>query len=318
MSQGTVRPLNVGLHYQFFEGTMTGHTPRWNDLQAIVRHAEAVGFHLISIPDHLIFDVGETDKPPVGIWECWSVLAALAAVTTRIQLATEVVCTSFRNPALLAKMADTVDEISGGRLILGLGAGYHQLEFRAFGYPFDHLIGRFEEALQIIHSLLRTGQVDFQGQYYQARDCELRPRGPTAGGPPIMIGARPDRPRALRLAAQYADYWNMLPVNRVEDVAPLRAAVDAACAKAGRDPTTLKRTITALVDMPGSETDPAVGGFARWRAHRVPATGTPEQLASLLRGFAHEGVDHVQISLEPPTMAGIDAFAPVLELLDKV
>ena len=100
----------------------------------------------------------------------------------RVELGTLVACTGFRNPALLAKMADTVDEISGGRLILGLGAGWHEPEFDAFGYPFDHRVGRFEEALAIIHGSCGTGQVDFDGQYYQARDCELRPRGPRPAG----------------------------------------------------------------------------------------------------------------------------------------
>src|ERR1700722_8754099 len=133
MIQGAARPLKVGLFLPFVEGTMAGETARWNDLKALGQHAEAVGFDSLWVPDHLVFDVGEIGKPPLGIWECWSVLAALAAVTTRVELGTGVVCTTFRNPALLAKMADAVDEISGGRLILGLGAGYHEPEYRAFG-----------------------------------------------------------------------------------------------------------------------------------------------------------------------------------------
>jgi alkanesulfonate monooxygenase SsuD/methylene tetrahydromethanopterin reductase-like flavin-dependent oxidoreductase (luciferase family) len=114
-------------------------------------------------------------------------------VTERVELAPLVTCTGYRNPALLAKIADTVDEISGGRLILALGAGWHEPEYRAFGFPYDHRVGRFEEALAIIVPLLREGRVDFQGQYYQVRDCVLEPRGPRAGGPPILIGAQ--RPR---------------------------------------------------------------------------------------------------------------------------
>ncbi len=114
--------------------------------------------------------------------------------------------TKFRNPAILAKMAATLDAISGGRLILGLGAGWHAPEFEAFGIPFDHRVDRFEEALQIIVPLLHTGQVDFQGRYYRTPNCELRPRGPRASGPQILIGAA--GPRMLRLAARYADAWN--------------------------------------------------------------------------------------------------------------
>jgi len=293
-----------------------GRVNRWNELKAMARHAEAVGFDSLWVPDHLAFDLGDPSGPR-GVWECWSILSALAAVTSRVELGTIVACASFRNPALLAKMADTVDEISGGRLILGLGAGYHEPEYRAFGYPFDHLVGRFEESLRIIHTLLRTGTIDFKGQYYEARDCELRPRGPTRGGPPIMIGAKPDRPRALRLTAQYADYWNIFAINQVEALRPALAAVDAACAKTRRDPSTLRRTATILVDLPGSESDPTKGGFSSYFASRTPATGTPEQLAELFRDYARAGIDHIQICTQPMTMAEIDALAPVLEILDR-
>ena len=202
-------------------------------------------------------------------------------------------------------------------MILGLGAGYHEPEFRAFGYPFDHLVGRFEEALQIIHTLLRKGTVDFQGKYYEARACELRPRGPRRDGPPILIGAEPNRPRALRLTAQYADYWNIFSVNQIAELVPAREAMDAACVTAGRDPATLQRTVTMLIDLPGSESDPAAGGVSRYHASRKPATGTPEELAELLRAFARAGVDQVQIYLAPGNVVGIDALMPVLELLDR-
>jgi alkanesulfonate monooxygenase SsuD/methylene tetrahydromethanopterin reductase-like flavin-dependent oxidoreductase (luciferase family) len=316
MSQRTKRPLKIGLGLTVFEED-TGHTLRWNEIKALAQHAEAVGFDSLWLPDHLIFDVGDQDRPPRGLPECWSTLASLAAITTRVELGTLVVCTSFRNPALLAKMADTVDEISEGRLILGLGAGYHEPEYRAFGYPLDHLVGRFEESLKIIHGLLCDGRVDFEGQYYTARECELRPRGQNRLRPPILIGARPDRPRSLRLTAQYADYWNIFAVNQVENVVPALQALDAACAKAGREPTTLKRTVTVLVDLPGSESDPSKGGFSKFFASRTPATGTSEQLAELLRGFARTGIEHVQIFMAPLTRAGVDAFAPVLEILDR-
>ncbi len=315
MAQGTTRPLKVGLGISLVEedGSLIHG---WNDIKAMALHAEAVGFDSIWVNDHLAFDLGDPDGPR-GAWECWSILSSLAAVTTRVELGTIVACASFRNPALTAKMADTVDEISGGRLILGLGAGYHEREYREFGFPFDHLVGRFEESLQIIHTLLRTGKIDFKGQYHEARECELRPRGPTRGGPPILIGARPDRPRALRLTAQYADYWNIFVINQVENLTPALAAVDAACVKAGRDPATLQRTVSILVDRPGAESDVSKGGFSAYFASRSPATGTPEQLAELLRGYARSGVGHVQIFTAPMSMAAIDFFAPMLEILDR-
>jgi alkanesulfonate monooxygenase SsuD/methylene tetrahydromethanopterin reductase-like flavin-dependent oxidoreductase (luciferase family) len=316
MSQRTGRPLKVGLGIPTLEED-SGHTPRWNELKAQALHAESVGFDSLWVSDHLIFDLGDKDRPRRGVWECWSILSSLAAITTRIELGAIVICTSFRNPALLAKMADTVDEISNGRFILGLGAGYHEPEYRAYGYPFDHLVGRFEEALQIIHPLLRAGKVDFAGEYYSARECELRPRGPTRRGPSIMIGARPDRPRALRLTARYADYWNIFAFNHLDVLTPALEAMDAACAKFVRDPKTLQRTATLLVDLPGSESDASKGGFSAYFASRTPATGTPPQLAEHLRSFAAAGVDHVQIFMQPLTVAAIDAFAPVLEILDR-
>jgi len=240
----------------------------------------------------------------------------LAAVTTRIEIGSLVVCTGFRNPALLARMADTLDEISGGRLILGLGAGWHEPEFRAFGYPFDHRVDRFEEALRIIRTLLRTGRIDFKGKYYEARECELSSCGPRREGPPIMIGARADRPRALRLTAEYADYWNGFGVHQVDRLPPILRAVDTACAKAGRDPATLQRTATLLIDLPGSEKSSSAF-WLNFRSARMPATGTSEELAELLRAFARTGIGHVQIWLAPHSLAGIERFAPVLELLDK-
>jgi alkanesulfonate monooxygenase SsuD/methylene tetrahydromethanopterin reductase-like flavin-dependent oxidoreductase (luciferase family) len=154
-------------------------------------------------------------------------------MTHRVELGSLVACTAFRNPALLAKMADTIDEISGGRLIVGLGAGWDGPENQAFDIKSDHRVDRFEEALQIIVPLLRTGRVDFAGKYYQARDCELRPRGPRPGGPPILIGAK--GPRMLRLAASYADLWNAEgPMRQPGEIIPLRASGDAACAAVGR------------------------------------------------------------------------------------
>jgi alkanesulfonate monooxygenase SsuD/methylene tetrahydromethanopterin reductase-like flavin-dependent oxidoreductase (luciferase family) len=263
------------------------------------------------VPDHLLFR--QEGQPTHGPWEGWSLVAALAAATDRIEIGSLVICTGFRNPALLAKMADTVDEVSGGRLILGLGAGWNEPEYRAFGYPFDHRVGRFEEALQIVCPLLRAGHVDFAGRFYQARDCELRPRGPRPHGPPIMVGTA--RPRMLRLAARYADRWNVQITaehgtrNRLDRVPAVRAAVDAACVAEGRDPATLARSCGVMIHtLP--EVPLTTDAFA-------PLRGTPEELAAALRGYAAEGVGHVQLWIEPITPAGIAAFAPVLELLDR-
>jgi probable F420-dependent oxidoreductase len=297
------RRLKVGLFLPVGEQMMAGETPRWTDLLALARLAEDAGFDSLWLADHLLmqFPFGT-----VGAWECWSLLAALAAATRRVELGPLVSCTGYRNPALLAKMADTVDEISGGRLILGLGAGWAELEHRAYGYPFDHRASRFEEAIQIICGLLRAGQMDFAGRYYQARECELRPRGPRTQGPPILIGTA--RPRMLRLAARYADCWNA-EWKTLDDLPALLAAVNAACADVGRDPTTLTRTAAVRIDLPNAQRR----GFG---ATRVRAAGTPEEIAAILGRYAAAGITHIQAWLNPNTPAGIEAFAPVLNLLD--
>jgi alkanesulfonate monooxygenase SsuD/methylene tetrahydromethanopterin reductase-like flavin-dependent oxidoreductase (luciferase family) len=311
------RPLKVGLLIPTFDESVEGRTPRWTNLKAMAQRAEAVGFDSLWVPDHMIHNAYQPDGTEFGVWDCLSIVSSLAAVTSRVELGTLVVCTGFRNPALLAKMADTIEEVSAGRLILGLGAGYYEREFRAFGFPFDHVVGRFEEALTIVHALLRSGKIDFQGQYYQARDCELTPRGPRPAGPPIMIGARPDRPRALRLTAKYADYWNRFNVSRADAIAPMRQAVDAACGKVGRDAKTLRRTVTVPVDLPSCKAGAPETVWTRLMSSSQPITGSPGQIADALRGFAREGIDHVQIWLEPFNLAAVEAFAPVLEQLDR-
>lgn len=306
MSVTRTRPLKIGLLLPDTEDQLNGETARWSDLLAMTRAAEAMGFDSVWVTDHFIH---RTETETRGPWECWSLLSALAAVTERVEIGPLVVCTAFRNPALLAKMADTVDEISGGRLILGVGAGWNEPEYRAFGYPFDHRFDRFEEALTIITGLLRDGHIDFAGTYYSARGCELRPRGPRKNGPPIMIGTTGKR--MLALTARHADQWNVWyshTGNRVEGVAPLLAAVDAACAEAGRDPKSLERTVAVMVE---------VGPHAPSTMSVPPLTGTPEELAASLRAYADAGVSHLQVWLEPNTVAGIEAFAPVLEALDR-
>ena len=307
------RLLKVGLVLPMAEGRLDGATPRWGDIATMARLGEEIGVDSLWLPDHLLF---QADDVITGQWECLTILSALAAVTRRVELGTLVVCTGFRNPALLAKMADTIEEISGGRLILGLGAGWGELEHQAFGYPFDHRASRFEEALTIILGLLRTGRVDVEGRFYQARECELRPRGPRPNGPPIMIGTRGER--MLRLTARYADQWNTWLAfgrNDPADVAPLRAAVDAACREVGRDPATLARTAAVMVDPIGRNERPVI--LARAGIAPTPIAGSPEEIAGRLLAFAQEGITHLQVHLHPNTPAGVEAFAPVLAALRR-
>lgn len=313
------RPLRIGLVVPYHEYGMAGKTARWTDIVQVAQHAEALGFDSLWLHDHLLFRSPQPGEEFLGTWECGSLLAALAATTTQIELGTTVLCTNFRNPALLAKMADTIDEISNGRLILGLGAGYSALEFRAFGYPSDHLGRRFEEALIIIHALLREGYVDFQGQYYQANACVLRPRGPRPSGPPILIGSRPG-PRMLRLTARYADMWNSWTFqhnNSPVGITPLRTAVDNACLAAGRDPQTLERTAAVLVELAGAPPYPK--DYPGWSTGEggQPVSGSPEEIAGVFRAYAAAGISHLQVWVNPWTFSGVEALAAVLKLLDQ-
>lgn len=300
------RPLKVGLILPDTEREMGGATASWTDLRQLAQQAEALGFDSLWNADHLIYRFAGREVQ--GPWECWSVMAALAAVTERVEIGPLVSCTTFRNPALLAKIADTVDEISGGRLVLGLGAGWHEPEYDAFGYPFDHRVSRFAEAIAIIHPLLRTSRVDFHGAYYDAADCELRPRGPRRNGPPIMIGST--APRMLALLAAYGDIWNAWARQTLEELAEDREKVDAAMEAAGRDPTTVERTVSLLVDLPN-----ATGRPSEEKPGLKP--GEPEALAAHLHAYAAAGISHVQLMIDPNTREGMEWAARAVELLDR-
>src|SRR5680860_263713 len=243
------RPVKIGIFITAMVGGMRDGGLKWRDLHQMANRAEELGFDSFWVPDHLIFK--NPDQPVHGPWECWSLLSALAATTSKMEIGTLVTCSGFRNPGLLAKMADTVDEISGGRLVLGLGAGWHEPEYETFGYPFDHRFDRFDEAVTVIRTLLKDGHIDHQGEFYTLRDCELRPRGPRPQGPPIMIGALASKPRMLGLVAKHADLWNgwlLHGRSHVDEVPPLREAVNRACEKTGRDPQSLVRTIGVAID----------------------------------------------------------------------
>lgn len=259
-------------------------------IRAAVRQAEADGFDSIWLADHLFYR--DPGQPTRGVWECWTMLAALAEATERVELGTLTLCNSLRNPAVLAKMATAADEVSGGRLILGIGAGWNEPEYQAFGMPFDHRVSRFDEALQILRPLLRDGQVDFEGQYYQARNCEDLPRGPRPAGPPLLVGG--EGPRMLGLTAKYADLWNTGYMGGPDTMAGPLARIGNACRDAGRDPATLG--VTALIALWFPDLQPDKPGYAD-----NPLTGTPAQIAEAMRGYAELGVQHIIFQCAPYT-----------------
>jgi alkanesulfonate monooxygenase SsuD/methylene tetrahydromethanopterin reductase-like flavin-dependent oxidoreductase (luciferase family) len=280
--------VKVGILLPIAE-TDSGTILRYQDIREAALQAERDQFDSVWIVDHLLF---EWDGQRRGVWEGWTLLSALAEATTHIELGTLVMCTAFRNPALLAKMADAVDEVSAGRLILGLGAGWHEPEFRAFGYPFDHLASRFEDALRIIAPLVRGDDVNYHGVYERAMDCVSLPRGPRPTGPPILVGA--SRPRMLRLTAELADAWNTCWLGRAGELPARLAELQAACSDVGRDPTTLDVTVGQIVATPETTEDQDDSDRAS-RFHFASA----EVLADEWRGFEEQGVGHLIVWPQP-------------------
>lgn len=304
------RPLKVGVQLPEVE-----YVVRWPELRAMAQTAEAIGLDSVWVGDHLLYRW--EDQPSRGPWEAWSTLAALAAVTERIELGPLVAATSFHNPAMLAKMAATIDEISGGRLILGLGAGWNRTEYDAYGFPYDHRVSRFEEAFTVIRSLLRDGRVDFDGSYYQVRDCELLPRGPRPEGPPLMVGSEGERMLSITLPhVQAWNAWFDWFGNDLVQYRALRDRIDAACRLAGRDPADVERTVALYVSLPEAHGRPSGRSEDPTAPVMSGLSGEPEQLAASLRAFAAEGVSHVQLVLDPITSDSVAALAPALELLD--
>jgi probable F420-dependent oxidoreductase len=265
-------------------------TNGFGDLRAMALAAEESGLDSVWGADHLIF---RDDEGTFGIHECWTVLTAVAAITSRVEIGPLVLALPFRNPALVAKMAAELDEVSGGRLILGLGCGWHEPEFDAFGFPFDHRVGRFEEGMRIVAPLLRGETVSFEGRWHRADNVQLLPPPIRAGGPPILIAGK--QPRMLGLVAEHAVQWNSAWYGFPADadvlqtrLADLRSALD----KAGRDPATLELTAGIFVVF-----DDATGDDLPERAIR----GSLDEMADGLAGYADLGISHVIAHVFPRT-----------------
>ncbi len=273
--------------------------------------AEAAGFDSLWLGDHLLYDL--PDGVTRGPWEVWTSLAALAVATERVELGPLVASTSFHEPAMLAKQAATVDAISGGRLILGLGAGWNEREYRAFGFPYDHRVSRFEEAFTIIRRLVRNERVDFDGSYYRVEDCVLDPPV-RPGGPPLMLGST--SPRMLRIGLPYVDSWNVWWSqygNTADGFVAVRDRVDEAAIRAGRVAGEVAATAAVLISLPGG-TGRVMG--SRYSADVRPAQGSPADIAGHLDAMARAGATHLQLIVDPITTGSIEGLADALAALD--
>jgi len=295
---------SVDLH-----GSPTGPNPAptWAGVRQEVLLAEKLGFDAVYVPDHLLY---KGDDGSVGCWESVSFAAAIAANTSTIEIGHSMVNGPYRSAALVAKIAETLDEISGGRYILGLGAGNTpDSDYAAFGFASDHRYSRFAEAIEIIHGLLKDGSVDLDGHYHSAHEAELVLRGPRPQGPPIVIAAWGRK--MMVLAARFADECNLFSEKpqTVETFRPMIEQLEETCVEVGRDPKKMRRSVDMLVNVAG---DPA-------GAEGIPAnmvTGSIEEIAGTMLDLQGLGVGEVHCYLGPRTIAARERLERAAELVE--
>ncbi len=269
---------------------------RRDELTAIVLAAEEAGFDSIWIGDHLLYR-GD-GRPERGPWDCWATLAFVAGITERVNLGPLVACTAFHPPGVLARQAAAVDELSGGRLVLALGAGWNEAEFHAFGLPFDHHVSRFAEAFEIVRRLVAGERVTFAGRYHRVDDAVLHP--PPQRRPKLMIGA--NRPRMLSIALPHVDAWNTWYThygNTAEGFAAHNAEISEAAERAGRDPAAIERSACVLVEVDGGRGE---------RPRDVEAIGA-DRLAAHLDALAEAGADEAILVADPIDEEWVRALA---------
>ena len=302
-----MRAFEIGVVIASWRSTVDGTTVPWTETRALALRAEQIGFDALWIPDELLGRLVK-DGPRYGFWDGVAVSAGLAAATSRIKIGTWVMSTLHRNPGMIAKNAATIDAISNGRFVLGLGAGHAGTGAHAFGLPEEDIYDRFEESLEIIVPLLRTGRADFAGTYHVARDLEQLPPGPRPGAIPLLMAAHGQK--GYRHAARHANIWSCYATERsdVTELGPRVTALEAACAEVGRDPSTVGRSagvVVAPLAKAGYE-----GGFG------TAITGSADQIADAFRTFQAAGFTQLEFLVEPQTLAALEAMVPVLELLD--
>jgi len=256
--------------------------------------ADRLGFHSIWFVDHM----WSRGLPDLDHLEAWTVMSAIAAVTERLGIGTLVLCNSYRNPALLAKMASSLDQVSNGRFLLGLGAGWMDEEYRAYGYPFPAArvrIEQLEEALAIIKLLFKEPRASFQGKYYAVNDAVNNPKPLQQPHPPILIGGAGEK-RLLRLVAEHADIWNC-PNNAALELEHKLEVLKQHCAAFGRDPATIEVSEQTIVVLGRTEKDlrsklqfakRALG--AVFDIDKTALRGTPDQLIKAIQARSRQGV----------------------------
>lgn len=296
-------PLRVGIQLPEVERVV-----RWPELKAIAIAAEEVGFDSLWVGDHLLYR--NDGRPERGPHECWATLAAVAAVTTRVEIGPLVACASFHPPAVLAKQAAAIQEVSGGRLMLGLGAGWNEPDYTAFGLPFDHRVSRFCEAFQIIAPLVRGDRITFHGEYFDVDDSVLLP--PLQKQIPLMIGS--NGPRMLAATLREVAAWNTWYASYGNDPAKLSVLVqqieDAARA-IGRDPRTLRRSVCVLVRTDPTSAERPLGEEC------PPVEGSAGEIVAALSQYAAAGADEIIVIANPINERSVREIGALLPALRR-
>jgi probable F420-dependent oxidoreductase len=274
------------------------------------RVADGTGWYGVWLADHYMPNTGDATPARGDTYECWALLPALAAVTERVRIGTLVSPTSVHHPALLAKRACTIDRLSGGRMVLGLGAGWQINEHHAYGIelePPGKRVSRFEESIQIVRSMLSAESTTFNGAYYDITDAPCDPK-PVQSPLPLLVGTR--SPRMLRITARHAAEWNTW--GTPEQAAVHRAALIETCQKVGRDPATMRTSVNALVDLDGSVPPPG----------RAALCGSAQQLVDQFGQYAELGFDEFILpdwNLGADSSERADMVARIkTEVLDRV
>jgi alkanesulfonate monooxygenase SsuD/methylene tetrahydromethanopterin reductase-like flavin-dependent oxidoreductase (luciferase family) len=304
------RTMSFGLMVPLGEGSAYGGTdaPSFDQILEVVRGADAAGVEIAWFADHFSVPPSKDMDRERGCWEAFSLMAGLAGATRDLGIAygPMVACATFRSAGLLARMTETIDEISGGKFILGLGAGWHRPEYDAHDYPFDHRVSRFEEIIHVVSQMLREGGSTFSGQYTQTDGAFNRPAGPRAasGGAPILIGSSGDR--MLDILARYADAWNTGWEYEIDAVRDNFAKLDAACEKVGRDPNSVVRTVGGNVGLEG----------ATGRRGKM-LTGSDDEIVARFIEFRDLGTDHFIVGLDPATPDAVTHLGRLIAQFDK-
>lgn len=268
-------------------GFWPGPNNSWSDTLALAKHAETTGWHGLWYADHFMPNAEDTSGPTS---ECWTTLAALGATVPRVRIGALVTGNTYRHPAVLAKMAANVDNISGGRCVLGLGAGWQENEHKAYGINFSTLGGRmnrFEEACQVITGLFANAQTDFSGKYYQLTQAPLAPK-PVQQPLPLLIGGGGEQ-RTLRIAAKYANEWNVWGTPEV--LARKGAILDQYCQEIGRDPKSIKHSTQGMLVL----TDDSAAVERMKASGRPVIGGDGPGVRAIIEQYAEAGVDEVII-----------------------